>query len=101
MELWKVVSVMLACVLCICIISGFLGASFREARLYAKSGVVTDLDFVSDLVTFRDTAGHEWRFEGVEFWRLGDQLAAVMDGRGTPIIADDRIVSVHFEANAN
>lgn len=65
-----------------------------QANLYPLAGVVVRIDSDSDLVSVRDGAGNLWQFYGVEGWMLGEGVAILMDGRGTEVVSDDRMLSV-------
>lgn len=69
-----------------------------EHKLYAQTGTITAIDRQNDSVNFTDRAGNTWMFAGAADWKIGDELAAVMDDNGTASILDDIIVSVHYEA---
>jgi len=65
-------------------------------NLYPHVAVVVDTDEVDDSVYLCDFNGELWKFYGVEDWMVGDIAAMIMDDRGTPEIAGDRIVSVRY-----
>lgn len=69
-----------------------------EHKLYAQTGTITAIDRKNNSATYTDRAGNAWMFEGAEDWKIGDELAAVMDDNGTASLLDDIIVSVHYEA---
>lgn len=64
--------------------------------MYPTAGIVTEVDYSTDTVTFTDATGNAWSFSGTEDWMLGDGCAAIMDGRGTDTIYDDAVVAVRY-----
>ena len=61
-------------------------------RLYPNTAIVVDLDAYEDLVFCVDGAGHEWIFEGVEDWMVGDLVSLLMFDNFTEIVTDDVIM---------
>ena len=80
---------LLALIMCVMIAHG-------EPELYAKVGVIIELDEEEDRVYFEDFMGEIWYFEDCEDWAIGDVVAAIMDTMGTEVIYDDEIVSVTY-----
>ena len=66
----------------------------RERDIYPKGVIVEELDYYDDSVIVSDANGFLWSFQGCEDYEVGDILALIMDGRGTPEIFDDAIVDV-------
>ena len=66
------------------------------ADLYALVGVVIEVDYLNNTVTFEDFNGNEWAFEGVEDWEVDDICGAVMFDNNTPTIYDDIILSTRY-----
>lgn len=83
---------LVAVVVCMSVATAYNVQSVNNGELYAKSGVVTEVNVTEDAVTFVDTQGYAWTFTGCEDWQVGDRLAAVMHTMGTETILDDAIV---------
>lgn len=66
------------------------------AHFYAKSAVVTEVNYSADVVTCEDFNGFLWQFEGCEDWLEGDIASMVMFDNGTTSIYDDVILSALY-----
>ena len=64
--------------------------------LYPTSGVVTEVNYDTDLVTVELQSGHLYQFYGAEDWVEGDIAAMIMNDLGTPEVYDDEIISVRY-----
>lgn len=64
--------------------------------LYPKTAVVTELDYVTDIVTVEDCNGFEWEFEGCEDYMIDDVVGLIMYDNGTKEIFDDQIVEARY-----
>lgn len=73
---------------------------YAAANLYAEAGVVTELDYAADVVTFMDTRGMYWSFYGVEDWQVGDLLCAILYDAGTFDPLDDAVIGATYHAGA-
>ena len=69
-------------------------AQLSVDNLYPHAAVVFEVDDVGDCVYASDYNGEVWMFYGAEEWMIGDIAAMIIDGRGTPEVAGDKIVSV-------
>ena len=65
-------------------------------NLYPHAAVVVEVDENNDSVYLSDYNGEIWMFYGAEDWMIGDIAAMIIDDRGTPEIAGDRIISVRY-----
>ena len=65
-------------------------------NLYPHAAVVVEVDDVGDCVYASDYNGEVWMFYGAEGWMIGDIAAMIIDDCGTPEVAGDKIVSVHY-----
>ena len=66
-------------------------------EIYAKSAIVVDVNYDTDLVTVEDFGGFLWQFFGCEDWEAGDICAMVMDNSGTPdTIFDDVVMNTNY-----
>lgn len=74
-----------------------IGVATFAHHVYPRSGVVTEIDFDSDIVTYTDCAGFDWQFSPVEDFHLGDRVNAVMLDMFTPSIFDDVILNLRYE----
>ncbi len=72
-----------------------------QSTLYGRSGRIIKVDYANALVTFEDSNGNTWSFNGTEDWAIGDWVACVMDTQGTTTIYDDIIISSTYEAWGN
>lgn len=61
-------------------------------NLYPNTAIVIALDSYEDIVICIDGAGHEWIFEGVEDWMIGDLVSLLMFDNFTEIVTDDEIM---------
>ena len=68
----------------------------EKCELYARAGIVVELDEEADIVYFEDFMGEIWSFMECEDWAIGDIVAVVMNTMGTELIYDDEIVSVTY-----
>lgn len=77
--------------------SGFAEAETRvPENLYPTCGIVTEVNYTENMVTFTDFNGNSWSFYGTEDWIAGDIASAIMDKMGTDIIYDDEVLSVRY-----
>lgn len=68
-----------------------------NVNVYPQTFAVVEVDTTTDTVTCVDTCGNEWAFYGVEDWRRGDLVSAIMTDMGTPdYIYDDDFISVKY-----
>ena len=88
------ISILICVLLIMCWIILFI---VPHNNLYAKSGIIVEMDYVRDTVTIVDSQGFLWDFSGCEDWEIGDRCACVMDDAGTARIFDDKIISVRYE----
>ena len=73
---------------------------YAASNLYAEAGVVTELDYAADVVTFMDARGMCWNFYGVEDWQVGDLLCAILYDAGTFDPLDDAVIGATYHAGA-
>lgn len=73
---------------------------YAASNLYAEAGVVTELDYAADVVTFMDTRGMYWSFYGIEDWQVGDLLCAILYDAGTFDPLDDAVIGATYHAGA-
>lgn len=65
---------------------------------YAKSTVVSYVDYDSNTVYCIDYNGNYWSFYGCEDWCIGDICSMIMSDNNTPDnIYDDEIISCHYD----
>ena len=64
--------------------------------LYPTSGIVTEVNYDTDLVTVEVRNGNMFQFYGAEDWVEGDIAAMIMNDLGTPEVYDDEIISVRY-----
>ena len=57
---------------------------------------VVELDRENDIVTVENAGGFRFAFCGCSDYCLGDYVSAIMHTNGTPGIADDYFVKVHY-----
>lgn len=78
----------------------FIGLEAGEkGNFYAKTAIVTEVDYENDVVTVVDRNGEEWCFYGCEDWQIDDVCSMLMDTAGTESIYDDIIISAVSESN--
>lgn len=71
--------------------------AFAEAGVYARVGIIIEVDESEDIITIEDAVGFIWQYEGVEDFAIGDIVGMVMlDIEGTESILDDVILSVEY-----
>lgn len=73
---------------------------YAASNLYAEAGVVTELDYTADVVTFMDTRGMYWSFYGVEDWQVGDLLCAIFYDAETLDPIDDAVIGATYHAES-
>lgn len=71
---------------------------YAASNLYAEAGIVTELDYAADMVTFMDARGMCWSFYGVEDWQVGDLLCAILYDAGTIDPLDDAVIGATYHA---
>ena len=68
-----------------------------QHNVYAKSTIVSEVDYSHNLVIVKDFNNVPWTFFGCDDWEVGDICGLVMDNNGTPHdIFDDKIVSTNY-----
>lgn len=78
----------------IMIISAITCAS---ADIYAKVGIVTEIDYYNDTITFIDIDGREWICNGVEDWEIYDIVCFILYDNDTWYTReDDEIISITY-----
>jgi len=63
---------------------------------YSTCMIVTNLDYVNDLVTLTDWNGEMYAFTGCEDWLIGDRCSVIMYNNTTESILDDIIIQVKY-----
>ncbi len=64
---------------------------------YPQTGIVKNVDYENNLVTFEDFNGNIWEFSECEDWMEGDIVSAIMYNNLTKkSIYDDKIVSLKY-----
>lgn len=76
--------------------TAILIALIASLGIYPVSGNVTEVDRVSDTVTFTTCSGHSFAFKGCEDWASNDLVSAIMWDAGTPDVRDDVILSALY-----
>ena len=65
--------------------------------IYPQTGIVTNVDYENDIVTFKVFNGNLWEFSGCEDWYEGDIVSAIMFNNLTKkSVYDDKILSVKY-----
>ena len=59
--------------------------------------MIVHLDFENDTVTVINGNGYVFKFKDVDDWFVGDYAIVVYNKMGTPIVFDDRIISIYFQ----
>lgn len=71
--------------------------SVASADVYARVGVIYEINYEEDFFVVEDSVGFLWEYEGVEDFAVDDVVAMMMaDVAGTESILDDVILSVTF-----
>lgn len=77
-----------------------IGATLREwigyETIYAKAGIVTEIDYHKDFMIITDWVGNEWEIIGCDDWHLNDLCAMSMSNNGTPDNNDDIILNIRY-----
>jgi len=68
-----------------------------KSKLYARSGIVVTVDRESDIVEWEDGTGNVWSFCGSDDWEIGDGIACIINGQGTPTLTDDEVIGARYE----
>ena len=75
-----------------------LFSSTKRTAQYPVSGTVTEVNYLTETVTFSAPDGNEYAFTLEDEWNPGDNLLAVMDDNGTAMNPfDDKVVSVRYD----
>lgn len=77
---------------------GEADVKMRNAKYYALTTCVVELDKKNDVVTVEDSAGNRWQFYGVEDWQEGDCASLLMWDNGTESIFDDEVHGARYGA---
>ena len=73
------------------------GGSVDTVSVYPQCFAVVEVDAKADIVTCVDADGNEWAFNGVQDFKRGDLVSAIMTDMGTPAdIYDDEFISVEY-----
>lgn len=65
--------------------------------IYPETGIVTNVDYDKDIVTFECHNGNRFTFSGTEDWYEGDIVAAIMYNNFTKnSVYDDKILSTKY-----
>lgn len=75
----------------------FFGAAAERCNLahnnyYSINARVSNVDYITDVVTVTDISGHVWQFNECEDWLYNDQLILFMDDNGTPLNIKDDVI---------
>lgn len=65
-------------------------------NIYPKTMKVEEINIMENLVTLIDGNGFEWKFQGVEDWKVGDICACTMYDNNTETIFDDEIIDIKY-----
>lgn len=76
--------------------AAILAALIASLGIYSATGTVTEVDRISDTVTFTTANGHSFAFKGCEDWCSNDLVSAVMWDNGTPFVSDDVILWARY-----
>lgn len=64
---------------------------------YPQTGIVKNVDYENDIVTFEVFNGNLWEFKGCYDWYEGDIVSAIMFNNLTKSsVYDDKIISVKY-----
>lgn len=75
----------------------FTSPAFADANIYARVGIITEIDEEEDFFVIEDSVGFCWEASGIEDYCIGDVVAMVMlDVAGTESILDDIIISTTY-----
>lgn len=96
----------LVCALCLILLITAIVAviTLRDNQLpeqyYAKSAIVSSINFTKGYVSLQDKAGNEWFWwcdTSSPPWAINEPVLLVMNNKGTEWIYDDEIISVTTE----
>lgn len=90
-KMYTFLSGFFACLALVFIINATVALTSTH-KAYPMTAQVIELDPVLDVVVCIDGTGNEWKFYGVEDWRIGDFVSLLIDDNGTSnTIYDDQI----------
>lgn len=69
---------------------------YTNNNYYPKTGIITEINETANTAIFTDKNGHEWKFEDIEDYEIGDIISVIMDGKKTMSIYDDKILAVNY-----
>lgn len=72
---------------------GYTQGNVQDAKVYANTMCVINVDYEADVVTVADFNGYEFEFTGCEDYTEGCLVSAIMSDMGTDYITDDVILS--------
>ena len=93
------VAVILFVLIAVAVSENVFPAEYEEAyeHIYPRTGIVTEVNYEADTVTFTDCAGLSWVLDSSEDWGEGDLASCVMYDNGTPnTIFDDVILMARY-----
>lgn len=86
----------LAIALALLLIFGSAQDAFA-ADIYAKIGIITEVDYEHDTITITDIDGHMWQWEGAEDWDTFDLVCFILYDHDTELTReDDEIISITY-----
>ena len=75
---------------------GEANVTMHNAKYYALTTCVIELDRENDVVTVEDSTGNRWQFYGVEDWQKDDCASLLMWDNGTDTILDDEVQGARY-----
>ena len=72
--------------------AAILAALIASLGIYSATGTVTEVDRITDTVTFTTANGHQFAFKGCEDWASNDLVSAVMYDNGS----DNIVLSARY-----
>lgn len=77
---------------------GEVDVAKSNAKYYALTTCVVELDRENNVVTVEDSTGNRWQFCGVEDWEINDCASLLMWDNGTESILDDEVHGARYNA---
>lgn len=71
--------------------------NYIKTNLYARTGIVTQIDYENDLVIVKCANGNTYPCRGVEDYDIGDIVSLVAKKNKTEVVTDDNVVSHRYD----
>lgn len=74
-----------------------LGLLSTQNIIYPQSGIVTNVDYKNNIVTFQTFSGIEYQFNDCDDWIINDCVSCIMFTNYTDNVYDDIIIKYEYD----